>query len=95
LFNILQRRSQKGLFTRYQFHNKQLWIAMAFSLFCVGNIIYNPIVAPYFRSGALTIGDWLCALGAAGIFVTIRELQRHADTHHHRDHIAALLTENA
>ncbi len=77
MLNILQRRSQNGLFTRYQFHNKQLWIAMLFSLFCVGNIIYNPAVAPYFGAGPLKISDWIFALGAAAIFVAVREIQRY------------------
>lgn len=76
LANILQRRSRRGLFTLYQFHNKQLWLAMALSLFCVLNIIYNPWIAPYFRAGALGMNDWLAALGAAALFIAIRELQR-------------------
>lgn len=91
LLNILQRRSENGLFTRYQFHNKPLWIAMAFSLFCVANILYNPVVAPYFGAGPLSFTDWLFALGAAGIFIFIREVQRHANTHHTRDHVLQLL----
>ncbi|MEK7602787.1 MAG: cation-transporting P-type ATPase [Patescibacteria group bacterium] len=93
LFNILQRRSSKGLFTRYQLHNKQLWLAIAFSLFCVANIIHNPVIAPYFGAGPLSAIDWLFALGAAGLFVLIREIQRYADTHHHRDHVVSLFHE--
>lgn len=76
LGNILQRRSQQGLFTRYQFHNKQLWIAMAASLFCIINVIYNPWIAPYFGASSLSIVDWGFAIGAAVIFLTIRELER-------------------
>lgn len=90
LFNILQRRSSRGLFARYQLHNKQLWLALAFSLFCVANIIYNPVIAPYFGAGPLTIIDWLFAIGAAGLFVLIREIQRYGDKHHHRDHVVEL-----
>lgn len=90
LLNILQRRSQNGLFTRYQFHNRTLWFAMAFSVFCVMNIVYNPLVAPYFGTRGLNVTDWLFALGAAVLFICIRELQRHANKHHHRDDVAAL-----
>ena len=90
--NILQRRSAKGFFTRYQFHNKALWIALAGSLLCVLNIIYNPAIAPYFRSGPLSAIDWLFAAGAASIFLLIRELQRHSKKHGHtRDHVLHLL----
>lgn len=81
LFNILQRRSVNGLFTRYQLHNGQLWLAMLFSLFCVANIIYNPWIAPYFQAGALSAMDWLYAIGAAVLFVAIREFQRTTRKH--------------
>jgi Ca2+-transporting ATPase len=81
LANILQRRSQQGLFTRYQFHNKSLWLAMLLSLFCVMNIIYNPWIAPYFKAGPLTIVDWLYAIAAMVIFIAIREFQRYTKKH--------------
>lgn len=76
LANILQRRSADGLLSPYQFQNKHLWLAIGFSLFCVVNIIYNPLIALYFNSGPLGAIDWLFALTAALIFVLIREWQR-------------------
>ena len=76
LGNILQRRSRHGLFSRYQLQNRQLWIAILLSLVCILNIIYNPFIAPYFRSAAIGFVDWLYALGAAAIFLSIREIQR-------------------
>ncbi len=93
--NILQSRTAKGIFTRYQFHNKRLWVAFAFSLICVLNIIYNPLITPYFGTASLTVADWAYTLGAAGLFLLIREVQRHADTHHTREHILSLLKEDA
>ncbi len=75
LGNILQRRSQDGLFTRYQFGNKQLWGAMVLSVTCVIAIIYSPI-NKYFGAGPLSFTDWLYALAAAVLFLSIRELQR-------------------
>ncbi len=91
LLNILQRRSRRGLFTRYQFHNRALLIAMTFSLVCVLNIIYNPYLNVYFGAGPLQLTDWLYAIGAAAIFIAIRELQRYANTHHSRDQVLELL----
>lgn len=76
LGNIIQRRSQQSLFTKYQLHNKHFWIAIGVSLFCVVNIIYNPWIAPYFGAKALAVIDWSFALGAMVIFLIIRELQR-------------------
>lgn len=75
LGNILQRRSQDGLFTSYQFKNKQLWLAMLLSLSCVVAIIYSPI-NKYFGASPLGIIDWAYALSAAVLFLGIRELQR-------------------
>jgi Ca2+-transporting ATPase len=88
LANILQRRTSGGFFSRYQFHNRQLWLSIAFSIFCVVNIIYNPWVAPYFRSAALSLQDWLWALAAAALFILIRELQRHGKKHHRKTIVA-------
>lgn len=80
LANILQRRSEHGLFTRYQLHNRLLWAAYAFSLFCVLMIIYSPLNT-YFASGPLSFGDWLYAIAAMLIFVAIREFQRYTSQH--------------
>jgi Ca2+-transporting ATPase len=80
LANILQRRSEHGLFTRYQFHNRTLWGAYALSLTLVCLIIYSPI-NHYFGSAPLGFLDWMWALVAVGIFVFIRELHIHARKH--------------
>jgi Ca2+-transporting ATPase len=84
LINVLQRRSQNGLFTRYQLHNKGLWIAMGLSLFSIVNIIYNPWISEYFHSAPLSLADWTTALGATAIFIVIREFQRHNRKHHRK-----------
>lgn len=74
LFNILQRRSRQGLFTRYQLHNWRLWRAIAFSLLCVILIIYSPLNI-YFHAAPLGFSDWLFALLAAAIFIAVREFR--------------------
>lgn len=76
LFNILQRRTAGGLFSKYQFHNRWLWIAMGLSIFCVINIIYNPWINSYFKTAPLDIVDLSWAFLAGGLFITIRESQR-------------------
>lgn len=76
LVNITQRRSRKGFFSRYQLSNAYYWSAIGLSLFCVINIVYNPLVNTYFGAAPLSILDWGYALGAAGIFLAIRETQR-------------------
>jgi P-type Ca2+ transporter type 2C len=81
LANVLLRRSEQGLFTRYQLHNKMLWLAMGLSIFCVLNIIYNPWLTPYFKTGPLDIIDWITAIAAMSIFIAIREFQRWSNKH--------------
>lgn len=88
LANILMRRSRHGLFTRYQFQNRNLWGAIAFSVMAVIIIIYVPFMQKYFMTGALGLTDWLFALGATAIFIAIREFQRY-DRQHHRNHVIA------
>lgn len=76
LTNILYMRSSKGLFTRYQLHNKKLFFAYVLSLICILNIVYNPWLQPYFRSSSLSLADWGTAIGAAVVFVICREFVR-------------------
>lgn len=75
LGNIIQRRSKDGIFSSYQLHNKVFWSSIAVSLGLVMVIVYSP-VNQYFGSAAIGAVDWVFALGAAGLFLTIREMQR-------------------
>jgi hypothetical protein len=61
-----------------------MWLAVSLSLFSIANIIYNPWIAPYFHSAPLTFVDCLTAIGAAAIFVAVREFQRYNRKHHRR-----------
>lgn len=88
LANIMQRRTSNGLFSRYQLHNRLLWGALGLSMFCVLNIIYNPWIAPYFKSAPLSATDWLYALAAAALFIIIREFQRYNKKHHRKQVVA-------
>lgn len=81
LVNVLMRRSRRGLFTRYQLHNRALWLAMAISLFSIVNIIYNPWLTAYFHTAPLGLVDWLTALGATLLFIVIIEFQRYTKRH--------------
>ncbi len=94
LVNVLLRRTSRGLFTRYQLHNKALWLSMALSLFCVANIVYNPWITDYFHTAPLSFVDILTALGAMAIFITVREFQRF-NRPHHRGAVLALHREKS
>lgn len=90
LANILMQRTDKGLFTRYQLHNRMLWFAMCLSMFSIVNIIYNPWIAPFFNSAPISAIDWLYAFVAALLFIAIREFQRWSKKHHSREAVIEL-----
>ena len=76
--NLLLVRSQgQPLFSSYLWSNKKLLAAFGISLFCIINIVYNPVVQPYFSSGSLTAWDWLCAAGIATAYTAVRLLHVH------------------
>jgi P-type Ca2+ transporter type 2C len=90
LANVVMRRSEHGLFTRYQLHNKSFWIAVGVSLFCVANIIYNPWISEYFHTLPLSFVDVITAISAMAIFIAIREFQRWSNTRHSREAVLKL-----
>ena len=78
--NLLLVRSQNRLFSRYLWSNKKLLAAFAISAFCILNIVYNPVVQPYFGSAALGAQDWLTALLACSLYTAIRLFHLHTKT---------------
>jgi Ca2+-transporting ATPase len=76
LFNITQRRSEGGLFTRYTFTNPTYWLACAAGVAIMLAIVYVPWVQPLFRTAALSALDWAFVLAAAIVFVAFREVGR-------------------
>ncbi|HUB94114.1 MAG TPA: cation-transporting P-type ATPase [Verrucomicrobiae bacterium] len=83
--NLLLVRSGNQLFSRYLWSNKKLLAAFALSFFCILNIVYNPIIQPYFGSGSLSMGDWLTALAVAMIYTLTRLLHLHTKATSHKE----------
>jgi P-type Ca2+ transporter type 2C len=83
--NLLLVRSQNQLFSRYLWSNKKLLAAFAVSLFCILNIVYNPVVQPYFGSSSLSAWDWLTAVVGAGIYTATRLLHIHTKATSHKE----------
>ena len=73
--SIMMRRVKPGhkLLTSYLWSNPKLFIAFGISLTLMLSLIYVPFMQPYFGTAALHATDWLCALAAATLFVTIRQ----------------------
>lgn len=73
--NILLRRIKSGnkLLTSYLWSNVHLLLAFGLSLLLIIFIIYIPFLQPFFTTGAIGMIDWLYAIAAAVIFVTIKQ----------------------
>ena len=73
--NILLRRIKPGnkLLTTYLWSNVHLLLAFGLSLLLIIFIIYIPFLQPFFTTGAIGMIDWLYAIVAAVIFVTLKQ----------------------
>jgi Ca2+-transporting ATPase len=78
---LVRADAHDRFFTGYLWSNKKLLAAFAISFFCIANIIYNPIIQPYFNAAPLDVVDWLTAVVVAGIYLTIRLAGRHSRKH--------------
>ncbi len=84
--NLLLVRSQgQPLLSRYLWSNHKLLAAFAISFICIANIVYNPLVQPYFGSGPLTAWDWLTAVAAATLYTLVRMFHLHTKKHSRRE----------
>lgn len=81
--NLMLVRSDEheSFFTSYLWSNKKLLGAFLFSFFCILNIVYNPIVQPYFHAYRLSLSDWGFAILAAALYLSIRLFQRFSRQH--------------
>ncbi len=79
--NLLLVRSEGKLFSRQLWSNKKLLAAFAISIFCILNVVYNPVLQPWFGSASLTGWDWLTAATAAALYTSVRLFHRHTRRH--------------
>lgn len=81
--NLMLVRSDEheNFFTNYLWSNKKLLGAFIFSFFCIFNVIYNPLIQPYFHAARLDPGDWGFAVLAALLYLSVRLFQRYSRQH--------------
>jgi P-type Ca2+ transporter type 2C len=78
---LIRTDDREPFFTRYLWSNKKLLLAFGLSIFCILNIMYDPFIRPYFSAGPLELGDWLLAVAAAIVYLTISLFRRHSKKH--------------
>lgn len=75
-FNILHRRTDKSIFTKYLFSNPNLLKGFGLSIVCVLLIIYLPIINQYLHTAPLNGLDWCFVLGAGLVFLVVYEVKK-------------------
>ncbi|HSX28565.1 MAG TPA: cation-transporting P-type ATPase [Candidatus Saccharimonadales bacterium] len=73
---LVRTDEHEPFFTSYLWSNKKLLAAFGLSIFCILNIVYNPLVQPYFHGASLDSTDWILAAGAALFYLGVRLAQR-------------------
>ncbi len=74
--NILSRRTEQSIFTRYLFTNKQLWASFLISIAAVMILIYPKTVSVWFGFDALSFSDWLYPIAGAMVFLFWHESRK-------------------
>jgi Ca2+-transporting ATPase len=74
--NILSRRTEKTVFTRYLFTNKFLWATLAISLFFVFAIVYVPLLQYFLQTAGLAPLHWLFIIGGAVVYLMLHEIRK-------------------
>ena len=74
--NIVQRRSERGIFSRYQLTNRAFWVAMLGSVLVMSLLVYTPGLQQVFGTAPVGVDDWFWLLLAAVVFGAVREAGR-------------------
>jgi Ca2+-transporting ATPase len=82
---LVRTDNSEPFFTKYLWSNKKLLWAFGISIFCILNLVYNPVVQPYVRTDGLSVIDWLTALLATGVYLLIRLFIRNLPSHSRED----------
>lgn len=70
--NILSRRTESSIFTKYLFSNKQLWISLGISILTVMILIYSPM-AIWLGFKSIKIQYWIYPTMSAVFFLILHE----------------------
>lgn len=69
---IVRTLDETALFSKYLWSNRKLLISFAVSFIIILNIVYNPLLQPFFGAAELSLWDWATAFFAAGLYTLIR-----------------------
>jgi magnesium-transporting ATPase (P-type) len=87
ILNLLFIRAdrRKKFFTRHLGHNKPLLAAIGLAVLLLVLALYVQPLQRHLNTAALSLGDWVTAIIAAGIYLAFRLAQRHTRKHSRRE----------
>ncbi|NVN94847.1 MAG: cation-transporting P-type ATPase [Bacteroidetes bacterium] len=74
--NLLSRRTYGNALGKYLFSNRNLLLAILFSISCILLIVYVPLLNLYFHTSPLGIADWILPIGTGAICLLIFESKK-------------------
>lgn len=78
---IIQRVTKQS-FLHSKIYREHIWRAAGLSVLCSAFLLYWPFITIFSHTNSLSLGDWLLAFAAAGLFAGIREFQYWDRAHH-------------
>ena len=74
--NILSRRTDRTIFTKYLFSNLQLWSSFLISIVAIIILVYVPLVSIWLGFDAISFSNWLYPLIGAVVFLFWHEVRK-------------------
>jgi Ca2+-transporting ATPase len=74
--NLLSRRTYGHALGKYLFSNKNLLLAILFSVSCILLIVYVPLLNLYFHTSSLRLVDWILPITAGTICLSAFEFKK-------------------
>ena len=75
--NLLSRRTNEFILSKYLFSNRNLMLAFALSLTCILLIVYVPVLNLCFHTAPLHLTDWLLPLASGFLCLIIYESRKY------------------
>jgi len=71
--NIISRRTEKSIFSRYLFTNPQLWSAFLISVLLILSLIYVKAISEWFGFASMHFNDWIYPIIGAFVVLVLHE----------------------
>jgi len=74
--NILSRRTDRTIFTKYLFSNLQLWFSFVVSMIAIAILVYVPFVSVWLGFNSISLSSWLYPAIGTAVFLFWHEVRK-------------------